>query len=73
MRIAYRKSEARYRQAFENAPISLLCISAEGEPIEMNSAAEQFLGWTITDANEAGFNGFTNPTLVENGTVSLQC
>ena len=64
------KSEARYRQIFENAPISLLCISTEGEPIEMNSAAEQFLGWTIADANEAGFNVFTDPTLVENGTIS---
>lgn len=64
------QSEARYRQIFENAPISLLCISTEGEAIEMNSAAEQFLGWTIADANEAGFNGFTDPTLVENGTIS---
>jgi PAS domain S-box-containing protein len=64
------KSEARYRQIFENAPISLLCTSTEGEPIEMNSAAEQFLGWTIADANEAGFNVFTDPTLVENGTIS---
>ncbi|MBE9045784.1 GAF domain-containing protein [Pleurocapsales cyanobacterium LEGE 10410] len=63
------KSETRYRQIFENAPISMLCISTEGKPIEMNSAAEQFLGWTIADANEAGFNGFTNPTLVENGTI----
>ena len=36
----------------------------------MNSAAEQFLGWTIADANQAGFNGFTDPTLVENGTIS---
>ena len=64
------KSESRYRQAFENAPISMLFICAEGKPIEMNSAAEQFLGWTIADAQDADFKGFTNPTLVENGTVS---
>ena len=64
------RSEARYRQIFENAPISLLCISTEGEAIEMNSAAEQFLGWTIADANQADFNGFTDPTLVENGTIA---
>ncbi len=64
------QSEARYRQAFENAPISMLFISSEGKPIEMNSAAEQFLGWTIAEANETGFNGFTETTLLENGTIS---
>ncbi|MEO1341850.1 MAG: PAS domain S-box protein, partial [Cyanobacteria bacterium J06635_13] len=64
------RSEARYRQAFENTTISMLFISTEGQPIEMNSAAEEFLGWTIADANKASFNGFTNPTLVENGTIA---
>ena len=69
------RSEARYRQAFENAPISMVFISTEGEPIEMNSAAEEFLGWTIADAPkapEANFNGRTDPTIVKNGkTASL--
>ncbi len=64
------QSEARYRQIFANAPISFLCISTEGKPIEMNSAAEQFLGWTIAEANETSFNGFTETTLLENGTIS---
>ena len=66
------RSEARYRQAFENAPISMVFISTEGEPIEMNSAAEEFLGWTIADAREANFNGRIDPTIVKNArTASL--
>jgi two-component system, NarL family, nitrate/nitrite sensor histidine kinase NarX len=67
--VALQRSESRYRQCFENAPVSLLFVSAEGDPIEMNPAAEKFLGWTIAQAKEAGFNGFTDATLIENGTV----
>jgi PAS domain S-box-containing protein len=63
------KSEFRYRQCFKNAPVSLLFVSAEGDPIEMNPAAEKFLGWTIAKAKASGFNGFTHPALLENGTV----
>ena len=65
-----RKANARYRQIFENAPISMLCISAEGEATEMNSAAEEFLGWTVAQAKEASFNGCTDSTLIDNGTIS---
>lgn len=62
-------SELRYRQIFENAPISILTISTEGIPVEMNRAAEAFIGWTIAQAREANFNVLAEPNLVENGTV----
>jgi PAS domain S-box-containing protein len=64
------RSESRYRQCFENAPVSLIINSAEGEPIEMNAAAEQFLGWTIAQSKAADFNLLADPVLIENGTAT---
>ena len=65
-----RKAEARYRQIVENAPISIQSISVAGDPIEQNSAAEKFLGWTIAQAQAAGFNALSDPALNENGTLA---
>jgi PAS domain-containing protein len=64
------RSESRYRQCFKSAPVSMVFVSAQGEPIKMNPAAEKFLGWTIAEAKAAGFQVSTDSVLIENGTAT---
>lgn len=64
-----RKSEARYRQVVENSPISTSFYSLDGCHIEVNSAFERKFGFTVEDSQRVGFNLFTDPGLVENGTL----
>jgi PAS domain S-box-containing protein len=63
------KSEARYRQIFENAPISMLSINTDGYITQMNAAAEDLFGLPINQLNQQGCPIFDNPQLVENGTL----
>ncbi|MCU0570244.1 MAG: PAS domain S-box protein [Oculatellaceae cyanobacterium Prado106] len=63
------KSEARYRQVVENAPISILFIDSQGCIPEMNRAAEQLYGLSLEQLNEQACPIFENPQLVENGTL----
>ncbi|NJL22362.1 MAG: PAS domain S-box protein [Leptolyngbyaceae cyanobacterium SM1_3_5] len=48
------KSESRYRQIFENAPISMMLINADGYITEMNAAAENLYGLSIDALNQHG-------------------
>ncbi|GAP98049.1 histidine kinase [Leptolyngbya sp. NIES-2104] len=60
-------SEARYRQIFENAPISIMFINAEGYVTEANQACEALFGATSEQLNVRSI--FERPELVENGTL----
>jgi PAS domain S-box-containing protein len=63
------KSESRYRQMFENAPISMLLINTDGYITRMNAAAEDLYGLTLNQLNQHACPIFDNPQLVENGTL----
>lgn len=64
-----RKSEARYRQVVENAPISILLLNTKGYITEMNQAAVQLYGLSMKQLNQQACPIFENPQLVENGTL----
>ncbi len=63
------QSSARYRQLFENAPISMLFINTEGYITQMNQAAEHQFGLSLEQLNKQACPIFANPQLVENGTL----
>ena len=62
------RSEARYRQVAENAPISISFYSTDGQHVEANAAFERMMGFTVEDSERVGFNLFTDPALEANGT-----
>ena len=64
-----RHSEARYRQMFENASISILFIGSDGLMTEANAAFEQLYGMTIEDYNAKTGGIFHDAQLIENGTL----
>ena len=64
-----RKSESRYRQVFENAPISMILGNREGYATVMNAAAEALYGLSLEQFNQQACPIFDNPQLVENGTL----
>ncbi|MEL6138461.1 MAG: GAF domain-containing protein [Cyanobacteria bacterium J06628_6] len=64
-----RQSELRYRQVFENAPISMFLANREGYVTAMNAAAEELYGLKLEQLNEQACPIFDNPQLVENGTL----
>ena len=64
------KSQARYRQVFENAPISICFVAADGRPTQANQAFERMYGLTIEQLAEQDFNIFTDRKLSENSTLS---
>ncbi|MGG6262967.1 GAF domain-containing protein [Leptolyngbya sp. AN03gr2] len=64
------KSELRYRQIFENAPISMMLINTNGYISQMNAAAENLYGLSIDALNQHGAPIFDNIQLIENGTLS---
>jgi PAS domain S-box-containing protein len=63
-----RQSEYRYRQVFENAPISMQFIGADGCLVEANRAFDRFYGVQFEQWQQ-NYNIFTDPQLVENGTL----
>ena len=63
------QSEARYRQLFENAPVSMLFINTEGYITEMNQASEHLFGLSLEQLNQQACSIFANAQLVENGTL----
>ncbi|MGD1929802.1 MAG: PAS domain S-box protein [Leptolyngbyaceae cyanobacterium] len=65
-----RQSEYRYRQMFENAPISMVLCDRNGYFTQMNAAAEAFYGLSIHEFNQRVAPVFDNPQLIENNTVS---
>jgi len=63
------QSETRYRQLFENAPVSMLFINTEGYITEMNQASEHLFGLSMEQLNKLASPIFANAQLVENGTL----
>lgn len=63
------KSEARYRQVFENAPMSMVIVNRDGYTTQMNAAAEDLFGLSLEQLNQQACPVFDNPQLVENGTL----
>jgi PAS domain S-box-containing protein len=63
------QSELRYRQLFENAPISMVLVNSDGYLIEMNAAAQDLYGLPLHQLNQQACPIFDNPQLVENGTL----
>jgi PAS domain S-box-containing protein len=61
------RSESRYRQVFEHAPISMVLIHKDGHITQMNPAAEQMFGLTLEQLNRQAGPIYENPQLVENG------
>lgn len=64
-----RQSEWRYRQIFENSPISIMLWNRDGYLTEINTAAEDFYGLPIAQFNQQLAPIFDNPQLAENGTL----
>lgn len=63
------KAAARYRLCFENSPISIVFISADGRAVQANRAFEQQYGMTMAQLSDRNFNIFNDPQLIENGTL----
>jgi PAS domain S-box-containing protein len=56
-----RKSEERFRQAFQNAPIGMALCSMDGHIIQINPAFFQMLGYTESELKRLTFRDFTHP------------
>ncbi|MEO0986086.1 MAG: GAF domain-containing protein [Cyanobacteria bacterium J06639_14] len=65
-----RQSESRYRQVFENAPISMMLLNREGYVTAMNAAAGDLYGLTVEQFNQNACPIFDNSQLIENDTLS---
>ncbi len=63
---ALRRSEFRYRQLFETAPVGIFMIAPQGEILEANPAVLQILGSPSLEATRA-INTLTFPLLVKVG------
>jgi PAS domain S-box-containing protein len=59
------KVAARYRGCFENSPISIVFIRADGRPIQANRAFEQQYGVTIAQLRDCNFNFFNDSQPIE--------
>lgn len=64
-----RQSESRYRQLFENSPISIVIIGADGRMVESNRAYEQLYGCTHEQYNASKGSVFSDRELIENGSL----
>lgn len=64
-----RQAKGRYRQIFENAPISMVLVNRAGYVMEINAAAEGLYGLTAEQLNQQACPIFENRQLMENGTL----
>jgi diguanylate cyclase (GGDEF)-like protein/PAS domain S-box-containing protein len=62
---ALRKSEARFRSAFDDAPIAMALLDAEGRFFELNCTFEGMLGYGPGELNGCLFEDITHPKDVE--------
>lgn len=62
---ALRKSEAEFRIVFENAPIGIALVGANGQPIRANRALIQQLGYSEQELKAMVFTEFTHPDDIE--------
>ncbi len=62
---ALRKSEARFRSAFDDAPIAMALLDKEGRFFELNRTFEAMLGYGPGELNGSLFKDITHPDDVE--------
>ena len=62
---ALRRSEARFRTAFEGAPIGIGVIGADGHWVEANRELEQMLGYTDEQFAQLDLEAYSAPQDVE--------
>lgn len=62
---ALRKSEARFRSAFDDAPIAMALLDKEGRFFELNCTFEAMLGYGPGELNGCLFKDITHPGDVE--------
>lgn len=60
-----RKSEAQFKATFEEAPIGMSRVDAEGRTLETNHILQQMLGFMDEELKGKLFTGFTYPDDVE--------
>jgi hypothetical protein len=58
---ARRRSEAEARITFENAPLGMALLSAEGRPVRCNRAVQQLLGYSEPELQGMIFSDFVHP------------
>jgi PAS domain S-box-containing protein len=63
---ALRESEEKYRRLFDNSPVGILSVDAEGRILEVNQMLLEILGSPSAQATKA-INMFDLPNLVESG------
>lgn len=66
---ALRKSEARFRSAFDDAPIAMALVDTEGRFFELNRTFEAMLGYGPGELNGSLFQDITHPGDLE---ISLE-
>ncbi len=64
-----RTAAARYRACFENSPLSIVFIAADGQIVEANQAFERLYGMPLDQLNQRNFSVFHDPQLVDNGSL----
>lgn len=58
---AVRRSAAEFRIVFENAPIGVALVGADGHPIRCNRAVTELLGYSDEELQGMAFSQFTHP------------
>ncbi len=58
---ALQESEARFRSAFDNAPVGMALIAPDGHYLEVNQALCEIVGYTETELLEKRFQDLTLP------------
>lgn len=59
------KSEEKFRQAFENAPIGMALCRMDGSIVQMNPAFNRMLGYSNSELRQMTFRDFTHPEDLE--------
>ncbi len=62
---ALRKSEARFRSAFDDAPIAMALVDTEGRFFELNRTFEKMLGYGPGELDGSLFREITHPEDIE--------
>jgi PAS domain S-box-containing protein len=58
---ALRESEERFRAIFNNAAVGIALADMQGQPLEVNQAFQDMLGYTRAELHRLEFNDFTHP------------
>jgi len=59
------KSEEKFRQAFQNAPIGMMLCNMDGSIVQVNPAFYRMLGYSESELKQMTFRDFTHPEDLE--------